>query len=152
MRADGRRGSATTSASANDGEAHWVKHKGKPALHGFKAHVGADAETALVEEIAVTPANVNDGKAGPAALPDKPGEVFADSAYRGSHFGDAVRARLFTELGNGALDVAGVVRALDHIGFDGWLMVQQDSTWLAPSEAAAAGGRVLRHAIRELAR
>jgi hypothetical protein len=52
------------SASEADGEAHWVKHKGKPARHGFKAHVGADAETALVEEIAVTPANVNDGMAG----------------------------------------------------------------------------------------
>lgn len=81
------------SASEDDGEAHWVKHKGKPAVHGFKAHVGADAETALVEEIAVTPANVNDGKAGPDALPADPGDVFADSAYRGRHFGDAVRAR-----------------------------------------------------------
>ena len=43
------------SASEDDGEAHWVKHKGKPAVHGFKAHIGADADTALVEEIAVTP-------------------------------------------------------------------------------------------------
>lgn len=82
-----------TSASEADGEAHWVKHKGKPARHGFKAHVGADAETALVEEISVTPANVNDGMAGPAALPDNPGEVFADSAYRGRTFGEAVRAK-----------------------------------------------------------
>jgi IS5 family transposase len=81
------------SASEEDGDAHWVKHKGKPAVHGFKAHVGADADTALVEQIAVTPANINDGKAGPEALPDNPGEVFADSAYRGSHFGDAVRAK-----------------------------------------------------------
>lgn len=81
------------SASEGDGEARWVKHKGRPAVHGFKAHVGADADTALVEEIAVTPANVNDGKAGPGALPDEPGEVFADSAYRGRHFQEAVRAR-----------------------------------------------------------
>ena len=81
------------SASEGDGEARWVKHKGKPAVHGFKAHVGADADTALVEEIAVTPANINDGRAGPDALPDDPGEVFADSAYRGSHFRDAVRAK-----------------------------------------------------------
>jgi len=43
-----------------------------------------------VEEIAITAANVNDGKARPTALPDSPGEVFADSAYRGRHFGDAV--------------------------------------------------------------
>jgi transposase, IS5 family len=82
-----------SSASEEDGEARWVKHKGRPAIHGFKAHVGADADTALVEEIAVTPANVNDGKAGPDALPDNPGEVFADSAYRGRHFDEAVRGK-----------------------------------------------------------
>ncbi|QDK31516.1 IS5 family transposase [Sphingomonas sp. IC081] len=81
------------SASEDDDDARWVKHKGKRAIHGFKAHVGADADTALVEEVAVTSANINDGKAGPGALPDNPGEVFADSAYRGNHFRDAVRAK-----------------------------------------------------------
>jgi transposase, IS5 family len=81
------------SASEEDSDARWVKHKGKPAVHGFKAHVGADADTALVEEIAITAANINDGRAGPDALPENPGEVFADSAYRGSHFRDAVRAK-----------------------------------------------------------
>ena len=40
----------------------------------------------------MTPANVNGGRAGPDALADDPGDVFADSAYRGSHLGDAVRA------------------------------------------------------------
>jgi len=81
------------SASEQDRDGRWVKHRGRKAVHGFKAHVGADASSALVEKISVTPANVNDGRAGPEALPDGPGEVFADSAYRGSHFGDAVRAR-----------------------------------------------------------
>lgn len=81
------------SASQGDADARWVKHKGRRAVHGFKAHVGADADTALVEEVAITPANVNDGKAGPDALPDNPGEVFADSAYRGPCFVNAVRAR-----------------------------------------------------------
>ena len=81
------------SASETDADGSWVKHKGRPAVHGFKAHVGADASTALVEQVSVTPANVNDGRAGPEALPDDPGEVFADSAYRGSHFGDAVRGK-----------------------------------------------------------
>lgn len=47
----------------------------------------------LVEKISVTPANVNDGRAGPAALRNDPGEVFADSAYRNWHFGSAVRAK-----------------------------------------------------------
>lgn len=80
------------SASETDEDGRWVKHKGRAAVHGFKAHVGADATTALVEKVSVTPANVNDGRAGPQAIPDDPGEVFADSAYRGTHFGDAVRA------------------------------------------------------------
>ena len=81
------------SASEEDGEARWVKHRGWAAVHGFKAHVGADADTALVEEVAITPANVNDSKAGPDALPDEPGEVFVDSAYRGKIFREAVRIR-----------------------------------------------------------
>ena len=42
--------------------------------------MGADADTALVEEIVITPANINEGKAGPDAQPDDPGEVCADSA------------------------------------------------------------------------
>ncbi len=33
------------SISKDDEEAHWAKHKGRPAVHDFKAHVGADADT-----------------------------------------------------------------------------------------------------------
>ena len=82
-----------SSASETDADGRWVKHKGRAAVHGFKAHVGADASTALVEQVSVTPANVNDGRAGPDALPEEPGEVYAESAYRGAHFGNAVRAK-----------------------------------------------------------
>jgi inosose dehydratase len=67
-------------------------------------------------------------------------------------FGTAVRQRIFTELGNGALDVGLVLRELDAIGYSGWLMVEQDSSWLAPSEAAAVGKRVLDFALREMDR
>lgn len=86
---------ATIIASAREGDVdgRWVKHKNKPAVHGFKAHVGADADTALVEEIAITPANGNDGRAGPDTLPPEPGDVFADSAYRGRHFAQAIHAK-----------------------------------------------------------
>lgn len=81
------------SASKEDDEARWVKHRNRQSVHGFKAHVGADAGTTLVEAVSVTPANVHDGREGPAVLPDDPGDVFADSAYRGQHFAEAVRAR-----------------------------------------------------------
>jgi len=40
-------------ASASEGDGRWVKHKGKPAVHGFKAHVGGDATTALVERVSI---------------------------------------------------------------------------------------------------
>lgn len=71
------------SSSRRDGEAAWAGHQRRKAIHGFKAHVGADADTAIVEELVVTPGNVHDGRAGGGALPDDPGEVYADSAYRG---------------------------------------------------------------------
>jgi IS5 family transposase len=35
------------SASEADDDGRWVKHKGRAAVRGFKAHVGADANTAL---------------------------------------------------------------------------------------------------------
>jgi inosose dehydratase len=67
-------------------------------------------------------------------------------------FTAGVRERLFTELGNGALDLEGVLGGLDRIGYAGWLMVEQDSSWLPPSEAAAIGGRVLEYARRSAVR
>lgn len=64
-----------------------------------------------------------------------------------SGFGAAVRERIFTELGNGALDLDGVVAALDEIDYDGWIMVEQDSSWLPPAEAAEIGARALHRAL-----
>lgn len=81
------------SASEGDGDARWSGHRSRKAIHGYKAHVGADADTALVEKVAVTPGNAHDGRNGEVALPDDPGDVFADSAYRGPVFREAVRAR-----------------------------------------------------------
>jgi inosose dehydratase len=65
-------------------------------------------------------------------------------------FGAAIRARLFTELGSGALDLDGVLAALAARGYDGWLMIEQDSGWPPPAESAAIGRRVLAAALRRL--
>lgn len=62
-------------------------------------------------------------------------------------FGAAVGARLFTELGAGALDLLGCLRVLRSRDYRGWLLVEQDSSWLPPAEAAAIGRRVLAHAL-----
>lgn len=81
------------SASQGDAEAGWSGHRSRKAIHGYKAHVAADAETTLIEVVDVTPGNAHDGRAGVLVIPDDPGEVYADSAYRGDRFASAVRAR-----------------------------------------------------------
>ena len=63
-------------------------------------------------------------------------------------FLDALRSRIFTELGNGVLDVLGVVRELDRRNYQGWLMCEQDTTWRPPAESAAISRGVLGYAIR----
>jgi inosose dehydratase len=65
-------------------------------------------------------------------------------------FDAAIRARLFTELGAGALDLDGVLGVMASRDYDGWLMVEQDSGWGPPSESAAIGRRVLASALRRL--
>jgi inosose dehydratase len=59
-------------------------------------------------------------------------------------FTDGIRQRVFTELGHGCLDVPGLLRALREVGYDGWLMVEQDSTWLPPAESARVSREYLR--------
>jgi IS5 family transposase len=54
------------SASESDADARWSGHRSRRAIHGYKAHIGADADTALVEKFDVTPGNVHDGRAGGA--------------------------------------------------------------------------------------
>jgi sugar phosphate isomerase/epimerase len=63
-------------------------------------------------------------------------------------FLDALRARIFTELGSGVLDVLGVVRELARANYSGWLMCEQDTTWRPPAESAAISRAVLGYAIR----
>ncbi len=75
-----------------------------------------------------------------------------DRLRRGAigRFTDAVRSRLFTELGGGSLDVDAVIDRLADRDYDGWLMVEQDSGWGPPSESAAIGRRVLAGTLRRI--
>ena len=66
-------------------------------------------------------------------------------------FAQAIHERIFTELGNGVLDLDGVLRALDARDFEGWLMVEQDSSWVPPVEAADIGRRAVAGALARLA-
>lgn len=66
-------------------------------------------------------------------------------------FGAGIRARLFTELGAGVLDLDAILDVLAERGYGGWLMVEQDSGWPPPAESAAIGRRVLAAALRRTA-
>lgn len=41
-------------------------------------------------------------------------------------FGDAVRAGMFVPLGSGDVDIAGLVRTLEGVGYAGWYVLEQD--------------------------
>ena len=69
-------------------------------------------------------------------LKDVDGEVLDGVRRDGVDFSDAVRRRIFTELGRGCLDVAGLLKALRDIGYDGWLTVEAFGNFL-PNLAAA---------------
>jgi inosose dehydratase len=77
-------------------------------------------------------------------LKDVDGDVLDRARSDGSPFDDAIRRRVFTELGRGLLDVPGLLSALRDIGYSGWLMVEQDSTWLSAAESARTSREYLR--------
>jgi inosose dehydratase len=77
-------------------------------------------------------------------LKDVDGDVMDGAIRDGVDFNTAIRRRVFTELGRGRLDVDGLLSALRAIDYAGWLMVEQDSTWLAPAESARASREFLR--------
>ncbi|MDQ6671014.1 MAG: sugar phosphate isomerase/epimerase [Chloroflexota bacterium] len=77
-------------------------------------------------------------------LKDVDGNILEEVRRERLSFDDAIRRRMFTELGRGRLDVPGVLAALGDIGYSGWLMVEQDSTWLPAAESARASRDYLR--------
>lgn len=84
--------SVIASATVKDKEAHWVGHRRKAPVHGYKAHVAADADGGIVRSVETTPANVNDGRMLGAVLPESPGEVYADLAYASAANEQEIRA------------------------------------------------------------
>jgi inosose dehydratase len=77
-------------------------------------------------------------------LKDVSATVLRDAIANAVGFEDAIRRRVFTELGQGLLDVPGLLAALRDVAYNGWLMVEQDSTWLKPAESAQASRNYLR--------
>lgn len=71
-------------------------------------------------------------------LKDVDGGALRELKWQGLGFEEGIRRRVFTEVGRGLLDVPGLLQALKAANYDGWLMVEQDSTWLTPADSARA--------------
>jgi inosose dehydratase len=77
-------------------------------------------------------------------LKDVDGAVLARLRAARRGWEDGLRSYVFTELGRGALDLPAVIAALRSVNYEGWLMVEQDTTRLEPLAAA----RIARAALR----
>lgn len=69
--------------------------------------------------------------------------VLAGLVDRGQSFEDGLRACVFTELERGRLDLPALARLFAERSYRGWLMVEQDTSRLAPDEAARAARAAL---------
>ena len=75
--------STKNSNGKRDGDMHQTK-KGNQWYSGFKAHIGADAESGLVHTVTTTAANVPDITETAAVLHGQEQTVFADAGYTGA--------------------------------------------------------------------
>jgi len=65
-----------------DPDAHQTK-KGNQWYFGYKAHIGVDKDTGLVNKMVTTAANVHDSTPVPKLMEGTEEEVYGDSGYRG---------------------------------------------------------------------
>jgi inosose dehydratase len=54
---------------------------------------------------------------------------------------EAVRGGLFRPLGQGDVDIASIVGSLEHAGYDGWYVLEQDTILAGPRLARSARAR-----------
>jgi len=59
-------------------------------------------------------------------LKDLRGAVVEEAARRGTSFGDAIRAGVFTVPGDGMIDFPALLDALSQRGYEGWLVVEAE--------------------------
>ena len=76
--------------SKRDPEAGWTK-KGGQFHHGYKAHVGMDKESGLINKAKVTPADIHDSLATYECLDEEDQEVYADKAYDNNSIRETLR-------------------------------------------------------------
>jgi inosose dehydratase len=77
-------------------------------------------------------------------LKDVDPDILAQARTAGWSFRDALRRIVFCPFGGGMVDIPAIVHALQAAGFDGWVVVEQDTCESDPTERAAAHREYLR--------
>jgi len=88
--------------------------------------------------------NKHRDKIGYVHLKDVDPEVLRDARACKLSFIQALREYVFCEFGQGMVDIAGMVQTLRDGGYDGWLVVEQDTTPRDSTESARANRTFLR--------
>ncbi len=85
-------------------------------------------------------------------LKDCSADILARVSAQGGNFEEAVREGVFAPLGAGDAGIADVVEALEEIGYEGWLVVEQDQALTNEDtpESLVAGQGANREFLRQL--
>jgi inosose dehydratase len=88
------------------------------------------------------------GRVGYVHIKDVDGEILQRALQERWSFHRALKAFIFAKLGHGIVNIAAVIRALTDFGYDGWLVVEQDTTPGDPTRVARENRRYLEGLIR----
>ena len=69
-------------------------------------------------------------------MKDVNGDLFRRTREEGWGFHDALKRFIFARLGEGVVNIPAVIQALKGHRYDGWLVIEQDTTPLNPTEVA----------------
>jgi len=82
-------------------------------------------------------------------------KVLAEARRRKLTFEEAIEEKVFTIIGQGAIDFPGLFRLLEKNNYSGWMVIEQDvkfgATAIPPAESVAASLRYLRGVCSDLA-
>lgn len=104
------------------------------------SHIGLCVDTGHLAAAGADPVAItrsNPARVRHVHLKDVDGALAARVAEGTLPFGDAVRQGMFRPLGQGDVDIAGMVEVLEEAGYAGWYVLEQDV--MLPGEPSGAG-------------
>ena len=88
-------------------------------------------------------------------IKDVDNHVLAEARRKKLNFEQAIAEKVFTIIGQGAIDFPGLFRLLEKNQYSGWMVIEQDVTFGAtvvpPAESVAASLRYLKSVVHDLA-